>query len=297
MTWSVGVFGLGSMGGRIAATLARAGFDVLGVDPSSSAEIPGVLIERPARVFRSCDVLVLSLPSSVEVEKVLTGSGGLLDQEVEHRLVVDTSTSDPLSTRALEQRLAAAGHSLVDAPVSGGPSGAENGALTVFLGGSAEAAAEAGPVLDALARSVVHVGTSGAGNVAKLLNNLLCAAHLQIAGEALRLAEAAGLDLGPLVEALNTASGRSAVSEINLPQWVLSSEFDSGFTVGLMSRDVDLALATSRQLNLNLPLASMTSRTWQAARNHWGQNSDFNRVADPQSVAYWDDLEALNADS
>lgn len=292
MTVTVGVFGLGSMGGRMAATLARAGFPVWGLDPSPAAAGragPDVRVgDSAGDLFRACDVLLLSLPGSTEVEAVLTGGDGLLDQGLGHRLVVDTSTSNPLSTRALAERLTAAGHGLVDAPVSGGPLGAESGSLTAFVGGSDDAVTEASPVLHALSRAVIHVGPSGAGNVAKLVNNLLCASHLQIAGEALRLMDAAGLAPGPVLEAVNQASGRSAVSEVNLPRWVLSSAFDSGFTIGLMSRDVSLAVSTAEQLGLSLPMASLTERSWQSARERFGAAEDFNRVADPAAPAYWD---------
>lgn len=294
MTVSVGVFGLGSMGGRMAMTLAGAGFEVRGVDPAGPAPLAGSgvpVVDEPAQAFDSCDVLVLSLPGSTQVEEVLTGPGGLLETNRPHRLVIDTSTSDPLSTRALAQRLTEAGHAMVDAPVSGGPLGAESGSLVAFVGGAEEAVAEAAPVLEALCRATTHVGPSGAGNVAKLVNNLLCATHLQVAGEALRIMAAAGLEPGPVLEAVNKASGRSAVSEVNLPRWVLSSTFDSGFTLGLMSRDVTLALASAEELGLNLPVTRLVQQSWDSAKTRLGAGEDFNRVADPQAPAYWEEAQ------
>lgn len=289
MTRRIAVLGLGNMGAGIARTLSKAGFEVVGFDPSpQAAERVGEAVRltaSTAEAMQAAETLILSLPSSREVEAVLTGPDGLTGLDLPPRLVIDASTADPLSTRKLSEALAAAGHSLLDAPVSGGPAGAASGQLAVFLGGSEDAAAKAKPVFDAIARKVAHVGPSGAGNVAKLVNNLLCATHLQIAGEALKLAQAAELDLGQVVEAVNGASGRSAVSEVNLPNWVLSGAFDSGFTLGLMAKDLGLALETARNLGLELETTALVERHWAETRDRLGAGEDFNRVADPAQPA------------
>ncbi|GAA1194855.1 NAD(P)-dependent oxidoreductase [Prauserella alba] len=279
---SVAVIGLGNMGAGIARTLAQAGRSVLGVDPAPEAAarvddlLPVVDLDT---AVAGAGVLVLSLPGSEQVEQLVDR---VLDADVAHRLVIDTSTSSPVSTRVLAQRLAHHGHGLLDAPVSGGPAGAWNGALTVFLGGHDDAIAEAQPVFDAIAQRVVRVGGPGAGNVAKLVNNLLCATHLQIAGEAIRLAEAADIDPAQVVQAVNAASGRSAVTEVNLPRWVLPETFDSGFPLGLMARDVALATETAHSLGAPSPLADVVSAAWQDTRDRLGSAEDFNRMARPE---------------
>ncbi|MCP2253530.1 3-hydroxyisobutyrate dehydrogenase [Prauserella aidingensis] len=279
---TVAVIGLGNMGAGIARTLALAGYSVLGVDPAPEAtERVGDLVtvvDLDTAVARS-SVLVLSLPGSAQVERFVDH---VLDADREHRLVIDTSTSSPVSTRELAERLERHGHSLLDAPVSGGPAGAWNGSLAVFLGGRDDAVAEAQPVFDAIAQRVVRVGGPGAGNVAKLVNNLLCATHLQIAGEALRLADAAHIDPARVFEAVNGASGRSAVTEVNLPRWVLSGTFDSGFPLGLMARDVALAAETARSLGVPSPLADVVAEDWQETRDRLGATEDFNRMAQPE---------------
>lgn len=284
MRSTVAVVGLGNMGAGIARTLAGAGYDVLGVDPAPdvSSRFEGQLpLVDAGTAIATAEVLLLSLPGSSQVEAVLTGPNGLAATDVAPRLVIDTSTSDPLSTRKLAGRLAENGHALLDAPVSGGPAGAHSGSLTVFLGGHEDAVAEGKEILDTIARRVVHVGGPGAGNVAKLINNLLCATHLQIAGEALRLAQAADIDPERLIEAVNGASGRSAVTEVNLPKWVLPETFDSGFPLGLMARDVTLAADTARSLGAHTPLADVVTRSWQHSRDQLGAGEDFNRVAEP----------------
>jgi 3-hydroxyisobutyrate dehydrogenase len=276
----VAVVGLGNMGRGIAGTLVRAGVRTLGVDPAASADVvPGAeLVDLETAVHRA-GTLVLSLPGSSVVDRVLVDAG-LTVPGRPRRLVVDTSTADPLVTRRLAAVLADSGHALVDAPVSGGPSGAAAGQLTVFLGGERTAVQDAEPVLRVLAGRVTHVGGPGAGAVAKLVNNMLCAVHLQITGEALGLVEAAGLDPEKVFAAVNGASGRSAVTEVNLPRWILSDTFDSGFPMGLMARDISLAVETGRDLGAELPLAAHSAGTWQE-RSAGDPGADFNLMARP----------------
>ena len=287
---TVGVVGLGNMGLGMAATLARRGFAVLGHDVSDvrqpAAEASGVcFVPALANVLRQADALVFSLPYARDVEAVATASGGLLERCGPRVVVIDTSTSDPGTSRRLAARLAKAGHGLLDAPVSGGPSGAADGTLTMMVGGSAEDLALVRPVLDAMAAKVVHVGPSGAGNIAKLVNNLLVAAHLVAAGEAMRLSEAAGLPAEDALRVVNAATGRSAVSEAMLPRWVLPGSFDSGFSAGLMRKDVGLAAELADQVGLHLPLSALVDRLWRETRDRILDGDDFTRMADFRAAA------------
>lgn len=277
-TEEVGVVGLGQMGSGIALSLARSGQVVLGVDPLGRPDVVGVEEVDLATAAGRCEVVVLSLPGSEQVEEVLAGPDGLLALDVPPRLVVDTSTSDPHVTRRLAARMTEAGHVLVDAPVSGGPSGAREGALTVFLGCPDEHLDRVRSVLEPVAGTVNHVGDVGAGNVAKLVNNLLCGIHLAAAREAWGLAQAAGIDPDRLLTAINGASGRSAVTEVNMPRWVLSDAYDSGFPVGLMSRDVALAASVAEQLGADGPLSATAVDLWQQLRDDVGPDADFNRM-------------------
>jgi 3-hydroxyisobutyrate dehydrogenase len=281
----VGIVGLGQMGSGMAASLLRAGFTVLGHDVDASrraqAAAQGVQVhDTLAPVLAQADRLVFSLPYARDVEAVATAPQGLLQRRDRRVIVVDTSTSDPTTTRRLATTLAAAGHGLLDAPVSGGPSGALAGTLTMMVGGETSDLEAARPVLDALAARVVHVGPSGAGNVAKLVNNLLVAQHLITAQEALRLSEAAGLPAQAALEVVNAATGRSAATEAMVPRWVLPGAFDSGFTAGLMRKDVTLALALAQELGLDLPLAQAGAQLWEAARPRMPDAADFTRMAD-----------------
>ena len=282
---TVGVVGLGNMGLGMAASLVRGGFAVTGFDISPSRRQPAeaagaTVVTDLAAVLAAADALVFSLPYAKDVEAVVTAPGGLLARRDRKVIAIDTSTSDPATTRRLAARLAEAGHALLDAPVSGGPSGAAEGTLTMMVGGAAADLEEARPVLDAMAGRVVHVGPSGAGNIAKLVNNLLVAAHLVTTGEAMRLSEAAGLSAEDALRVVNSATGRSAISEVMFPRWILPGTFDSGFSAGLMRKDVRLALEMAAQAGCDSPLSTHVGRLWEDARARIPDTADFTRMAD-----------------
>ena len=157
-------------------------------------------------------------------------------------VILDASTSEPATSQAMSAKGAEHGFAFVDGPVSGGPAAANAGTMTMLLGGDADAIETLRPALDIITAKTVKVGGSGAGHAAKIANNMLCAANLVLVGEAIRLGQAAGVSPEDLLEGINAGSGRSGVSEVNFPKWVLNDAFDSGFTMGLMRKDVGLAL-------------------------------------------------------
>jgi 3-hydroxyisobutyrate dehydrogenase len=282
---TVGVVGLGNMGLGMAGTLVRAGFAVLGTDTNPArrapAEASGIRFhDSLTEVLTGADALVFSLPYARDVEAVVTARGGLLQRRDRKVVVIDTSTSDPGTSRRLAARLAEAGHGLLDAPVSGGPSGAAAGTMTMMIGGSEQDLALAEPVISAMSGTAIHVGPSGAGNIAKLVNNMLVAAHLITTGEAMRLSEAAGLPAEAVLKVVNAATGRSAISEVMCPRWVLSGAFDSGFSAGLMRKDVGLAADLAQETGTRLPLSAEVARIWAETRGRIADADDFTRMAD-----------------
>lgn len=274
MSTSIAVVGLGHMGGGMAATLVRAGRTVLGVDPGPGPTPEGVQRLELAEALAGARTLVLSLPGTEQVDQILP----TLQQAPHPLLVIDASTCPPDDTRRRAAQLAEHGHVLVDAPVSGGPSGAASGQLTVFLGCPEQHLPAVMEALEPLATNVNHVGEVGAGNTAKLMNNLLCGIHLAAARALHGVAEASGVDEERLLAAINTASGRSAVTEVNLPRWVLSGSFDSGFPVGLMARDVMLAADMVAEQGASSPLVEAAEEMWAALRERVGPAEDFNRM-------------------
>lgn len=281
----VGIVGLGNMGRGMASTLRRKGHRVIGTDadPSTREALDAEGIETTARLSdltATADIVVLSLPTADVVEAVVVGRDGILDHPRAGLVVVDTTSSHPETSRLVAARLADAGMDFIDAPVSGGPKGAATGTMTMVLGGDAAVVARVEPILADMSAKRVHIGPVGAGHVCKIVNNLLCAAHLLTGAEAMRIARAAGVEPERLLEGLNAGSGRSGVTLVNFPTWILNGAFDSGFTMKLMRKDVRLAAQLVGELDLDLPLAAETARLWAESAETISDAEDFNRIVD-----------------
>jgi 3-hydroxyisobutyrate dehydrogenase len=279
----IGIIGLGNMGRGMAMSLTRNGFSVIGHDALAHVRTmragEGIVVMPDiAALCREAPVILLSLPKASDVEAVITGPAGILAKGKVGTLVIDTTTSDPVVTRRMAERLNAAGMRLIDAPVSGGPRGALNGTMTMVIGGEEADIARAMPLLKAMSQKRFHVGPVGAGHVTKLVNNLLCAAHLLTAAEAMRISEGAGLDVARVMEGINGGSGRSAITEVNLPTWVLNGAMNSGFTMKLMRKDVALAAAMIEAFGLKLPMAKEAARLWAKSATGLADEADFNAI-------------------
>ncbi|MCJ1709705.1 NAD(P)-dependent oxidoreductase [Clavibacter michiganensis subsp. phaseoli] len=272
----IGVVGLGSMGGAMAASLAGRGWDVVGCDPSAAAreaaEARGLRAVADVSALAGIPYVVLSLPSARVVEATVPALLAVPGTVA----VVDTTTSEPGTSAAMAELAAEHGAAFVDAPVSGGNTGAAAGTLASFVGGSAEAVAAARPVLEALTSGGWrHVGPAGSGNVVKLLNNMLVSVNLLAVAEAMDVAAAHGIDLDTAVAALNTATGASTVSQRMFPDQILSGRFGSGFALGLMARDVALAHDVARATGATPGLFAETDERWQRALAALGPQADF----------------------
>jgi 3-hydroxyisobutyrate dehydrogenase len=268
MGMRIGLVGLGRMGGAMAGRLRAVGFEVAGfdADPQKGGAASLDAVAAP--------LVILSLPEERAVSAVLDGLLPLLPAGA---LLIDTSTLSPMAARGFADRAARAGCAYLDAPVSGGPAGAAAGSLAMMLGGAAESVERARPVLERMATRIIHVGGPGAGQVAKLVNNLLVATHLVVAGEALRIGEQAGVPADALLGVINAASGRSAATEVNFPRWILSGSFDSGFSAGLMRKDVRLALELAEAVGAEPATCRRAAAAWGAGLVEDGD--DFNRLA------------------
>lgn len=282
---TIGIVGLGNMGRGMALTLQRKGHRVLGTDasPTARAALAAEGIETHdglAPLTAEADVLVLSLPTAEIVEAVVAGPDGILAHARAGLTIVDTTSSHPDTSRRMAARLAEVGIDFVDAPVSGGPKGAITGTMTMVLGGDDAVVARVEPILADMSAKRVHIGPVGAGHVCKIVNNLLCAAHLLTGAEAMRIAREAGVDPARLLEGLNGGSGRSGVTLVNFPTWILNGAFDSGFTMKLMRKDVRLAAQLVDELGLDLPMTAETARLWAESAETIADGEDFNRIVD-----------------
>jgi 3-hydroxyisobutyrate dehydrogenase len=237
------------MGGRIARRLVDAGEDVVGfdLDAARAADAGARSAGSLAEVASAADVVLLSLPDSPAIEAVIDAIEGDLR---EGQVVVDLSTAAPASTIAIHERLAARGVAYVDAGISGGAAGAEAGTLTIMAGGEAEALDAARPVLAHFAATVHHMGGSGSGHVAKLINNFLNAVSLAATAEAMIAGRKAGLDLPQLLEVVNASSGVNFATLNRFPRIVEGDYLEGGLTSDLMAKDVMLYLDLVRELGV-----------------------------------------------
>ena len=246
---TVGVVGRGNMGGRIARRLVDGGEDVVGfdLDAARAADAGARVAAWLAEVASAADVVLLSLPDSPAIEAVIDA---IEDDLREGQVVVDLSTAGPASTIAIHERLAARGVAYVDAGISGGAAGAEAGTLTIMAGGEAEALDAVRPVLAHFAATVHHMGASGSGHVAKLINNFLNAVSLAATAEAMIAGRKAGLDLRQLLEVVNASSGVNFATLNRFPRIVEGDYLEGGLTSDLMAKDLMLYLDLVRELGV-----------------------------------------------
>ncbi len=246
---TVGVVGLGNMGGRIARRLVDGGEDVVGfdLDPARAAAAGARAAGSAAEVAREADVVLLSLPDSPAVEAVVEAIEPALRAG---QVVVDLSTAAPASTVALHDRLADRDVAYVDAGISGGAAGAEAGTLTIMAGGPAAALDTVRPVLAHFAEHVHHMGDSGSGHTAKLLNNFLNGVSLAATAEVMVAGRKAGLDLRQLLEVINTSSGVNFATLHRFPRIVEGDYLEGGLTSDLMAKDLMLYLDLTRELGV-----------------------------------------------
>ena len=275
----VAVIGLGNMGMAMLKRLIASGHRPRGwdLDPAKREAARQAGAEIAADLATSlAEITLFSLPHDAAVAAVLQEALPALQPGA---VIIDTSTLSPRAVRGFAEQAAAQGVSYLDAPVSGGPAGAAAGSMAMMVGGDAAALERATPILQHLTARLLHIGPSGAGQVAKLVNNLLVASHLVTAGEALRLGAAAGVAPEALLPVLNGASGRSAVTEVNWPRWIIPGTFDSGFSAGLMRKDVGLALELARELDVPLEATGRAALLWQELREAVPDEADFNHLS------------------
>jgi 2-hydroxy-3-oxopropionate reductase len=253
----VGFIGLGVMGRPMARHILEAGFALTvhsrSRGPVEQLQAAGAsAAASAAEVARASDVIVMVLPDPPDVEAVLFGPSGVEEGARPGTVVVDMSTGDPILTRDWAARLARAGVRLLDAPVSGGEAGAIAGSLSIMVGGMADALERARPVLAAMGSRVVHIGDSGAGQIAKACNQLIVASTIQAVGEALVLARAAGVDPGRVREALLGGFAASRVLELHGAR-MLAADYRPGARAALHRKDAHIISGLADRLGVPTP--------------------------------------------
>ena len=275
----IGLIGLGAMGGGYVSRLMDQNFDLLCYDAMPEARDRarelGASVAHSLADFCACETVLLSLPKAAIVASVMDELGPHLKPGT---IVVDTSTSEPDTTKQLAATAERQGYVFLDGPVSGGPLGARSGTMTMVVGGDKIAFTKVRPLLEKMTGKLLHIGPSGAGHTVKIANNLLCAANLVLMSEMAQMAERAGVSLSELLAGINAGSGRSGVSEVNFPKWITNEAYDSGFTMGLMRKDVGLATGLAGRLGIDLPATEAIAAIWESSREELDDNADFNEI-------------------
>ncbi|MGD9942940.1 MAG: 3-hydroxyisobutyrate dehydrogenase [Burkholderiaceae bacterium] len=285
----IAFIGLGNMGLPMAANLAKAGyapavFD-LSADACDKARQQGLPVVASAReAVAGAAVLISMLPASRHVEGLYLGDDGLLRGLAAGTLIIDCSTIAPASAQKVAQAAAAAGSTMIDAPVSGGVAGAAAGTLTFIVGGEAAALERARPLLQAMGKNIFHMGAAGAGQVAKLCNNMALGVIMAVTGEAIALGVKHGLDPKALSQMMAVSTSRSWATEVCNP-WpgVLenapaSRGYSGGFGSDLMLKDLGLAVEAAMSVGATIPLGEL-ARNLYAMNNQAGRGGlDFSSV-------------------
>jgi 3-hydroxyisobutyrate dehydrogenase len=276
---TVGFVGLGNMGGAMAANVRRAGYPLVVHDLRADAArrllaLGAEVATSPAEVARRVDVVVTSLPGPSEVEAVATGAGGLLEGIRAGAVWVDTSTSRPTLIRRLEPRFRARGAHVLDAPVSGGKTGAETRNLAVMVGGERTVFERVRPVLAAFGDKVFYAGAVGAGSVCKLAHNMVGHSVRQALAEALTLAVKAGVEAEAAWECIRRgALGRMHYLHEGLPRTVFRGTYQPAmFSLALARKDVGLATELGREFDVPMPMTNLGEQIAITAMNRgWGE--------------------------
>lgn len=280
----IAFIGLGVMGGPMAGHLARAGRTLTAFNRSperaqrwseawSREGLTATFAATPADAARGADIVFTCVGNDEDLAEVTLGENGVLGAMTAGALLVDHTTTSADMARRLAEACADRSIGFVDAPVSGGEAGAVNGKLAIMCGGTAEDLARAQPVMDAYAKAIVHVGPAGAGQTAKMANQMCIAGVLAGLSEAVRLAEAAGLDLAKTYEAISGGAAQSWQMDNRWPTMTADS-FDFGFAIDWMRKDLGYALAEARRLGLAAPVTALVDQFYADVQAAGGGRKD-----------------------
>jgi 3-hydroxyisobutyrate dehydrogenase-like beta-hydroxyacid dehydrogenase len=287
MSERIAFLGLGIMGSRMAANLARAGFDLTVWNRTAStaqqfaADHEGVTVaESPTQAAAEADVVFTMVVDGDQVHQVLLGDDGAATRAPAGTLFVDCSTIGPAATREIGEALDEGGHSLVDAPVTGSSPKAQDGTLTFMVGATEDQFARLAPALNAMGELIVHAGPRGHGQMIKLLNNAMAAANAAIVGEALVVGSRAGVDLDALVTVVASGAGGSTMLNLKAAP-MRDHDYTTLFKLEHMLKDVRLCLEEGQRLGVPFPSAAYAREILNAGMGMGHANDDFAAMIEP----------------
>jgi len=286
---TIGFIGLGNMGGPMAANLVKAGHNVQGFDlvPANLETAAGQGVTAKASIAEAvaeATVVVTMLPAGQAVRVVYEADGGVLPSAEPGTLLIDCSTIDVATARAVAQAAADAGFPMIDAPVSGGVGGAEAGTLTFMAGGPETACEAARPILEAMGRTIVRAGEAGAGQAAKICNNMVLGISMLAVSEAFALADRLGLDRQRLFDIASKSSGQcwSLTTYCPVPGPVPTSpanrDYQPGFTAAMMLKDLRLAQEAANAAGAATPLGAEATALYSMFVNQGEGGTDFSGI-------------------
>jgi 2-hydroxy-3-oxopropionate reductase len=265
---TIGYIGLGLMGKSIARNIHKAGFPLV-VHNRSRPAVDELIAEgaraasSPAEVAAQVEVVFTNLPDSPDVEKVALGPEGILSGAHPGLIFVDNSTIKPATARHIAKVLDTKSVQCLDAPVSGGDIGARNATLAIMVGGPAEALERVQPVLQAMGKTITHVGEAGAGQIAKAANQIMVAAQMVAMGELLIFAKKAGADPQKVVEAIKGGAAQCWALDVKPPRLFTGNRLP-GFKAHMQAKDLNIILDTARQYGIPLPSAAVDAQLFNA---------------------------------
>lgn len=270
MAEKIGFIGLGIMGLPMARNLMQAGYELV-VHNRSRGPVEELAAEgaeaagSPGEVAAESGIVITMLPDSPQVQEVMSGEGGILESVREGSLIIDMSTISPVVARELARAAAERGVGMLDAPVSGGDVGAQQGTLSIMAGGSPEDFKRAEPLFEVMGKTVVHVGESGAGQVVKACNQIVVALTIEAVSEALVLGSKAGVDPAVILKVLSGGLAGNKVMEVRGPNF-LEHNFTPGFKIDLHHKDLGIALAAGREYGVPLPVTAIVDQMLDALK-------------------------------
>lgn len=284
---SLAFIGLGTMGYPMAGHLARKGFAVTvfnrtpGKAEAWCAEFGGTKAANPAEAARKSDVVLTCVGNDADLREVVLGPNGIRDGLRQGALLVDHSTVSAEVSRELASQLAAAGSRFVDAPVSGGQQGARNGQLTIMCGGTDQDIEQTSAIISSYARAITHMGPVGNGQLTKMVNQICVAGLVQALSEGMHFAEQAGLDVQKVIDAISQGAA-SSWQMVNRHKTMIAAEYEHGFAVDWMRKDLAICQEEARHLGASLPITALVDQFYAEVQamggGRWDTSSLLSRL-------------------
>ena len=277
----IGFIGLGIMGKPMASQVIKGGHDVFLFSrtsvPAELTELGGTACASAAAVAKAADIIILMVPDTPDVEKVLFGQDGIARSLSPGKTIVDMSSISPIATNEFAKKIQDLGCGYVDAPVSGGEVGATNATLTIMVGASEQDFEKLKPIFELMGKNITHVGDVGAGQVCKVANQVIVALNIEAVSEALLLASKAGVDPERVRQALMGGFASSKILEVH-GERMIKRTFNPGFRIELHQKDLNLALSTAKSLGVSLPNTSNAQELFNSCKAHGDHAKDHSAM-------------------